>query len=80
MPTPSLGMVLLNPYIDSKKGLFVCMNKFSSFCKLTPILLGEKELSTKQVASLFFDTIVRLLRLLSSVLYDRDVCFTEKFW
>ena len=37
---------------------------------------GKEELSAKQVASLFFDSVVRLFRVPSSVLHDRDVCFT----
>ena len=48
------------PLVDGKNSLFVCINKLSKFCRLTPISLGKGELSAKQVASLFFDSIVRL--------------------
>ena len=64
------------PLVDGKNSLCVCINKFSKFDRLTPIFLGEGELSMKQTASLFFESIIRLFRVLSGVLHDRDVHFT----
>ena len=55
--------------------LFVSTSS-QKFCRLTPIFLGEGELGAKQVASLFFDFIVMLFEIPSSVFYDKDVHFT----
>ena len=38
--------------------------------------LEEGELSAKQLVSIFFDFVVRLFGIPSSVLHDRDIYFT----
>ena len=64
------------PLVDGKNSLFVCINKFSKFCRFTLIFLGEGELSAKQVDSLFSNSVVSLFRIPSGVLHDKDMCFT----
>ena len=71
-----MGFITELPLVNGKNGLFICISKFSKFCRLSPILLGEGELSTKQVASLFFNSIVRLFVVLSSFFNGRYVHFT----
>ena len=68
------------PLVQGYNGLFVCMDKFSKYCQLVPIFVGEGELSARQVAQLFFDAVVQLLGIPRSVLHDRDVRFTAPFW
>ena len=64
------------PMVLDKNGLFVCIDKFTKFCWLIPILVGEGELSSKKVSYIFFDYIVQLFGVPSSVLHDKNVCFT----
>ena len=61
-------------------GLLVCVDKFSKFCRLIPILIGEGELTGAQVAQAFFEGVVRLFGVPRSVLSDRDPRFTGMFW
>ena len=38
------------PVVYGKNGLFVCVDKFSEFCRLIPIFVGEGELRAKQAS------------------------------
>ena len=50
------------------------------FVRVVPCCMGEGELSAKQVATLFFNAVVRLFGLPDEVLHDRDPRFTADFW
>ena len=63
-------------FIDRKNSLFIGIGKLSSFCCLIFTFFGEGELSTKQIASIFFDGTVRLFGVPASILHDRGVCLT----
>ena len=64
------------PLVDSKNILFVCIDKFSKYCSLTPTFIGDSELSADQVDSLFFSSSVRFFRVTFSVLHDIYMHFT----
>ena len=42
--------------------------------------MGEGELSTENVAQLFFDFLVHIFGLPDKILHDRDPRFTADFW
>ena len=53
------------------------IDKSSKFCRLIPIFLRKGKLGAKQVASILFDSIVRLFGVPTSLLHEKDVHFTE---
>ena len=61
-------------------GIYTCIDKLTKFVKLIPVLIGEGALSALEVAHFFFDHVLGLFGILHVVLYDRDTCFTAKFW
>ena len=63
--------------VQGKNELLVYIDKFSKLCRFIPIFLGKGELSAKRVASILFDTIVRLFGVLTNIIYNRDIHFTE---
>ena len=62
-----------NAMTTSIEGIFGYMHP-------TPYFMGEGELSTEQVAHLFFENVVRTFGLPDEVLHDRDPPFTADFW
>ena len=50
------------------------------FVRVVPCYMGEAELSAEQVATLFFNEVVRLFGLPNEVLHDHDPRFTADFW
>lgn len=76
----SLDFVTDLPVVDGFNGLMVCVCKFSKFCRLIPVTLGEGKLTAVEVARLFFEHIVKLFGVPKSVLSDRDPRFTAGFW
>ena len=60
--------------------IYTCVNKFTKTVKLQPCFVGEGQLTTKEVAMLFFNGVVCTYGLLRVVLHDRDSRFTIHFW
>jgi hypothetical protein len=65
------------PCINGKSIILVVVDRFSKDTHLVP--LGHPYIAT-MVAWAFFDAIVRLHGLSSSIVRDRDLVFTNKFW
>ena len=75
-----MDFVLDMPMVDGYNGMMVCVDKFSKFTRIIPVLAGEGKLAAPEVARLFFDNVVRLYGVPASVLHDRDARFTSTFW
>ena len=63
-----------------KNAIMTCLEGLFGFVRVVPCYMGKGELSALQVASLFFNAVVRLFGLPDEVLYDRDPRFTADFW
>ena len=59
---------------------FTCVDCLTKYTALTACTLGAGDLSTKQVAKLFFQGVVAQFGLPDNVVHDRDPCFTAEFW
>ena len=57
-----------------------CIEGLFGFVRVVPCYMGKEELSAEQVATLFFNTVVRLFGLPDEVLHNRDPHFTADFW
>ena len=57
-----------------------CIERLFGFVRVVPCYMGNGELSAKQVATLFFNAVVRLFGLADEVLHDHDPRFTADFW
>ena len=66
--------------INSKIVCFFVLINVSSSVGLSLFFILRGELCANQVAFLLFDSLLRLYRVHFSVLFDRDVYFTAKFW
>ena len=60
--------------------IYTCVNKFTKTVKLQPSFVGEGQLTTKEVATLFFNGVVHTYGLPQVVLHDRDPHFISHFW
>ena len=58
----------------------MCVDKLTKYTILIPCTLGEGELSSQQVADLFFEHVVCRFGVPRAVLHDRDPRFTAGFW
>lgn len=56
--------------------IFTCVDKLTKLVRLTPCRMGEGALSAEATARLFYDSVVRLYGVPTTVLHDRDVRFT----
>ena len=57
-----------------------CIEGLFGFVRVVPCYMGGGELSAEQVATLFFNAVVRLFGLPDEVLHDHDPRFTADFW
>ena len=57
-----------------------CIEGLFGFVRVIPCYMGAGELSAEQVATFFFNAVVRLFGLPDEVLHDRDPRFTADFW
>ena len=57
-----------------------CIEELFGFVRIVPCYMNKEELSAEQVATLFFNAVVRLFGLPDEVLHDRDPQFTAYFW
>ena len=69
------NLPLCNGYND----MMTCIEGVLGYRHLVPCFMGEGELSTEQVAHLFFENVVRTFGLPNEVLHDRDPRFTANF-
>jgi transposase InsO family protein len=65
------------PTVNGKSVVLTIVNRFSKYTHF--IALGHPYVATS-VAQAFFDNIVRLHGVPSSIVSDRDPVFTSKFW
>ena len=68
------------PLCGGKNAIMTCIEGLFGFVRVIPCYMGEGELSAEQVATLFFNAVVRLFGLPDEVLHDRDPRFTADFW
>ena len=59
--------------------IFTCVDRLTKYTVLTACTLGAGELSSKQVAQLFFQGVVRQIGLPDNVVYNREPRFTAEF-
>jgi hypothetical protein len=65
------------PRINGKSVILTVLDKFSKYGHFIPL---RHPYSATIVARVFFDTIVRLHGIRSSIVFDRDPLFTSQFW
>ena len=70
----------LPPCANGCNAIFTCVDCLTKYTVLNTYTLGAGELSTKEVAQLFFQGIVRQFGLPENVVHDRDPRFTAEFW
>ena len=85
LPTRRFGHWSINfmtnlPLCGGKNAIMTCIEGLFVFVRVIPCYMGERELSAEQVATLFFNAVVRLFGLPDEVLHDRDPRFTADFW
>ena len=68
------------PEDQGSNAIFTCIDKLTKLVRLTHCHMGEGLLSAEQTAKLFYDNVVRLFGVPNTILHDRDVQFTTKFW
>ena len=68
------------PLCNGLNAMITCIEGILGYMHLVPCFIGEGELSTEQVAHLFFENAVRTFGLPDEVLHDRDSRFTADFW
>ena len=68
------------PLCNGCNAIMTCIEGVLGYMRLVPCFMGEGELSTEQVAHLFFKNVVRTFGLPDEVLHDRDPHFTADFW
>ena len=57
--------------------IFTCVNKLTKLIRLTPCPMGEGALLAEATARLFYDSIVWLYVVPTTVLHNQDVRFTS---
>jgi hypothetical protein len=65
------------PSVSGKSVILTVIERFSKYCHFLP--LGHPY-TTTSVARLFFDNVVKLHGILSSIVSDRDPVFMGQFW
>jgi len=73
LPQVALGPARYN-------AILTIVDKFSKYCRLIPVYLGEGEMSAPQAAAIFYDHVVRLFGVPKAIVSDRDPRFTADFW
>ena len=68
------------PLCGGKNATMTCIEGLFGFVRVVLCYMGEGELSAEQVASLFFNAVVRLFGLPDEFLNDHDPRFTADFW
>ena len=68
------------PEVNGFNALMVIVDKFGKLLRLVPCRAGEGQLTTPEVAKLFFENWVRFFGIPEVVLHDHDACFTATFW
>ena len=76
----SMDFITDLPLSRGFNAIYTCINKFTKMVKLQPCFVGEGQLTAKEVATLFFNGVVRTYGLPRVVLHDRDPRFTSHFW
>lgn len=79
-PWESVSMDFVGGLPKSRKGhdyLYVVVDRFNKMCILIPC---SKEITTEQVAKLFFEHVWVHFGLPTSIISDRDTRFVGKFW
>ena len=67
------------PEVNGLNALMVIVNKMVKLSRLVPCRAGEGQLTSPEVAKLFFKNWVRFFGILKVVLHNRDACFTAAF-
>ena len=67
------------PLCGGKIAIMTCIEGLFGFVRVVPCYRGEGELSADQIATLFFNAVVRLFQLPDEVLHDHDPHFTADF-
>ena len=67
------------PLCGGTDAIMTCIEGLFGFARV-PCYIGKGELSAEQVATLFFNAVVRLFGLPDEVLHDRDPRLTADFW
>ena len=68
------------PLCGGKNAIMICIEGLFGFVSVVPCYVGEGELLAEQVATHFFNAVVRLFGLHDEALHDRDPRFTADFW
>ena len=68
------------PLCGGKNAIMTCIEGLFEFVRVVSCYMGDRELLAEQVATLFFNAVVRLFGLPDEVLHDRDSRFTADFW
>ena len=68
------------PLSQGFNAIYTCVNKFTKMVKLQLCFVGEGQLTTKEVVTLFFNGVVRTYGLPRVVLHNRDPRLTSHFW
>ena len=66
--------------INRFNAMMVVVDKMGKLSRLVPCRVGENQLTTPEVAKLFFKNWVRFFGVPKYVIHDRDVLFTASFW
>ena len=59
---------------------YTCVDRLTKFIRIIPCFIGDNALTAAEVASLFFENIVRFFGVPTSIVHDRDSRFTSSFW
>ena len=60
--------------------IYTCTNLFTKTLRLQPCFVGEGRLTARNIATLFFNGVVRTYGLPKAILHDRDPQFMSNFW
>ena len=61
-------------------GILTCIDRYSKYVVLIPITIGEKQLTSAEVAALFYEHVVLKFGMPKTIVSDRDPRFTFHFW
>ena len=68
------------PEVNGFNALMVIVDKMGKLSRLIPCRVGEGQLTTPQVAMLFFENWVRFFGIPKVVLHDHDAGFIAALW
>ena len=80
VPWQHVSMDFITDLPKTDKGhssIFVVVDRFSKMVKLIPL---EDNTTAPKIAEVFFDHVVRYHGIPASIVSDRDVRFTARFW